>query len=140
MLPNFLLRFRQYVLRVIQQVVAARMEKQQSWAELRASCSVAGLPALRTLQRWCKSFGGEGVRWLGKVQETLAQQDSRSGWLDPQGEAPRAENVGAALLAASEHLLAWAKTQWEETASYGRNERLHFLWLWGVRQGLGRLV
>jgi hypothetical protein len=139
-LPDFLLSFRHYVLRVIQGVLEARFERQLSWAELKAECSENGVPAPSTIRRWCKSFGGEASRWLGVVQETLARQDSRSTWLDPQGEAPRAQSAAEALLAASEHLLAWGKTQWLETAEYGRNERLRFLWLWGAAMGLGRLI
>jgi hypothetical protein len=139
-LPDFLLSFRHYLLRVIQRVMEARFEQKLSWEEIEANFSKAGLPALRTIQRWCKSFGGEASRWLGRVQETLARQDSSSTWLDPQGEAPRAQTAAEALLTASEHLLAWGKTQWAETMGYGRNERMRFLWLWGANQGLGRLV
>jgi len=140
MLPDFLLSFRHYLLRVIQGVLEARFEHKLSCAELKTECSEKGLPALRTIQRWCKSFGGEASRWLGVMQETLARQDSTSSWLDPQGESSRAQTAAEALLAASEHVLAWGKTQWAETAEYGRKERLRFLWLWGCGQALGRLV
>jgi hypothetical protein len=74
------------------------------------------------------------------VQRYLAQQDSRSSYLDVQGEAPQAANVAAALLAASLHLLAWAKTEWVQLVGYGLNDRLRFLGLWGNGRGLGRLV
>ena len=74
------------------------------------------------------------------MQTFLAQQDSSSSWLDPQGEAPRAANVVIALLTVSLHLLAWAKTQWPELVGYGLNDRLRFLGLWGCGRGLGRLV
>jgi hypothetical protein len=74
------------------------------------------------------------------VQRFLAQQDSRSSYLDVQGEAPQAANVAAALLAASLHLLAWAKTEWVQLVEYGLNDRLRFLGLWGNGRGLGRLV
>ncbi len=70
----------------------------------------------------------------------MAQQDSSSSWLDPQGEAPQAANIVIALLMASLHLLAWAKTQWPELVGYGLNDRLRFLGLWGNGRGLGRLV
>jgi hypothetical protein len=70
----------------------------------------------------------------------LAQQDSRSGWLDPQGEGAQAGNSGQALLSASLHLLAWAKTEWVELVAYGLADRLRFLGLWGSQRGLGRLV
>jgi len=139
-LPDFLLSFRHYLLRVIQWVLEARFQQRLHWAELKVNCSEKGLPVLRTLQRWCKSFGGEASRWLGDVQETLARQDSTSTWLDPQGEAPKVQTAAEALLVVSEHLLAWGKTQWAETVFYGRNERLRFLWLWGTSRGLGRLV
>lgn len=139
-LPDFLLSFRHYALWVIAGVLESRLQSKLSWAEVKEKNSLAGLPALRTMQRWCKAYGGEAARWLGAVQETLAQQDSSSTWLDPQGEAPRAQTSAEALLAASEHLLAWGKTRWAEAAAYGRNERLRFLWLWGANRGLGRLV
>ena len=79
------------------------------------------------------SLAGSGTR-------QLAQQDSGSGWLDPQGEALRAGNPAQALLAAAVHLLAWGKSRWAELAEYGWNDRLRFLGLWGSREGLGRLV
>jgi hypothetical protein len=60
--------------------------------------------------------------------------------LDVQGEAAQAANVAAALLAASLHLLAWAKTEWAQLVGYGLNDRLRFLGLWGNGRGLGRLV
>jgi len=139
-LPDFLLSFRHYVVRVVEGVLEDRLENKLSWAKVKAKNSPANFPALRTMQRWCKAYGGEAARWLGAVQETLAQQDSYSTWLDPHGEAPKVQNVAEALLVASEHLLAWGKTQWAEAAGYGRNERLRFLWLWGADRGLGRLV
>ena len=58
-------------------------------------CRVGGL-ARRTMQRWCGLFVEQASRWLGAVQATLAQQDSRSPWLDPHGET---------LLGAGEHFL-----------------------------------
>lgn len=60
--------------------------------------------------------------------------------MDPQGEALQAANVVMALLVASLHLLAWAKTQWPELVGYGLNDRLRFLGLWGSGRRLGRLV
>ena len=74
------------------------------------------------------------------MQTFLAQQDSSSSWLDPQGEAPQAANVVTALLTASLHLLAWAKMQWLELEGYGLNDRFRFLGLWGNGRGLGRLI
>jgi hypothetical protein len=60
--------------------------------------------------------------------------------LDVHGEAPQAVNGASALLAASVHLLAWAKTEWVELVGYGLNDRLRFLGLWGNGRGMGRLV
>jgi hypothetical protein len=91
------------------------------------------------MQRWCGSFAEQASRWLGAVQATLAQQDSRSPWLDPHGEALQG-HLAQALLGASEHLLAWGKTRWAEAAKYGRNDRMRFLWWWSSGRGLGRLV
>lgn len=95
-LPDFLLRFRWYVLGVVSQVLVKRVEAGASWGELQAKAK--GAPDVRTMQRWWKAFGGEASRWLGVLEAVLAQQDSGSPWLDPQGEAVRAENVAQALL------------------------------------------
>ena len=139
-LPNFLLPFRHYLVRVIQTVVAACFEYSRTWKQIVQSSACQGTPALRTIQRWCKAFAGHAPTWLTGVQTFLAQQDSASVWLDPQGEAPQAENAATALLTASLHLLAWAKTAWVELVGYGLNDRLRFLGLWGAKRGLGRLV
>jgi len=139
-LPEFLLCNRHYLLRVIEVVLALRFETMASWAAILEGLVGGGYPALRTIQRWCSSFGEQARRWLKAVQEWLAQQDSLSGWLDAQGEALRANNPGQALLAASEHLLAWGKSQWAAMADYSLDKRLSFLWLWGANTGLGRLV
>ena len=74
------------------------------------------------------------------MQCFLAQQDSQSSYLDAQGEAAQAANAAAALLVASLHLLAWAKTEWVQLVGYSLNDRLRFLGLWGNGRGLGRLV
>jgi hypothetical protein len=137
-LPDFVMRFRWYLVEVIQGAVAGREEGKASWSQMKAQAGAA--PHLRTMQRWCKSFGGEAERWLGAVQTQLARQDSASPWLDPQGEALRAGNPAQALLAAAVHLLAWGKSRWAELAGYGWNDRLRFLGLWGSREGMGRLV
>jgi len=139
-LPDFLLRHRHYLLRVIELALALRYEGLASWAAIRQQISVSGCPALRTLQRWCASFGQQAGRWLKEVQEWLARQDSRSGWLDAQGEALQAGGPEQALLGASEYLLAWGKAQYAELASDGLDKRMRFLWLWGANRGLGRLV
>jgi len=139
-LPSFLLSFRHYLLDVIGNGLVLRFEQQASWAGVMAGCSPQGLPAERTVQRWCGSFGEQAGRWLGALQSSLAVLDSRSAWLDAHGEAPQAENAGQALLTASEHLLSWAKTRWVQLANHGLEKRLQFLWFWGASQGLGRLV
>ncbi len=137
-LPDFLLRFRWYLLAVISQVLVDREEGGASWSDLEAKWEDA--PVLRTMQRWWASFEEQAERWLGKVQQVLAEQDSPSAWLDPQGEAARAPNRASALLSAAGYLLAWGKTRWRELAGYGWEKRLRFLWLWGSGQELGRLV
>lgn len=139
-LPNFLFPHRHYLVRVIQSVVTACFEGGKNWEQITQICCRQGTPALRTLQRWCKAFSGYASHWLAGLQTFLAQQDSLSAWLDPQGEAPSAGNNAAALLAASLHLLAWAKTEWAELKGYGLNDRLRFLGLWGSERNLGRLV
>lgn len=137
-LPDFVMRFRWYVVGVIQGVVSGREEGGATWGQLHAQ--VGKWLHQRTMQRWCKSFSGQAARWLGAVQSQLARQDSASLWLDPQGEALRAGSPAQALLAAAVHLLAWGKRRWAELAGYGWNDRLRFLGLWGSREGLGRLV
>jgi hypothetical protein len=138
-LPDFLLSFRHYVVPVIQAVIEVRCGCGKPWATLEAECAEAGAPARRTMQRWCGSFAEQASRWLGAVQATLAQQDSRSPWLDPHGEALQG-HLAQALLGASEHLLAWGKTRWAEAAKYGRNDRVRFMWWWSSGRELGRLV
>jgi len=121
--------------------VVRRFELGCSWAATALWCSHEGTPALRTMQRWCASFGEQASEWLGVVEATLAEQDSRSEWLDPQGEALGMRSVPQALLRASLHLLAWAKGRWREVERFVLDDRLRFLWYWGQRQaGLSRLV
>ena len=137
-LPDFLLRYRWYVLEVVSGVIVKRAESILAWRELGAAA--AGYPHVRTMRRWWQSVGGEAVRWLGAMETALAQQDSNSAWLDPQGEAAKTQTPVQALLHAAGHLLAWGKTRWEELTQYGWKDRLRFLWLWGSGLGLGRLV
>jgi hypothetical protein len=139
-LPSFLLSFRHYLLEVIQAVVVARFEQGRSWAEVNRGIAQEGVPSEPTQQRWCQALAQRAPVWLGAVQATLAAQDSASPWLDVVGEASRVKGAVQALLQASVHLLAWAKTLWAELAGYGWNDRLRFLGLWGDRRGLGRLV
>lgn len=139
-LPACLLRFRHYLVGVIQTALAERFERGSPWNKVAERCVEQGTPALRTLQRWCASFATHAPRWLAAVQETLARQDSGSSWLDPYGEAARCPGIPQVLLEAAVHLLAWAKTQWAELAEYGWNDRLCFLGVWRVGQELGRLV
>ena len=138
--PNLVLSFRHYLLAIIEQAVVVRFEQQASWEKVELQSAAQRTPALRTLRRWCCAFAGQASTWLAAVQQALAQQDSPSPWLDPQGEAPQAGSCAQALLSASLHLLAWAQTQWRELGGYGLNNRLKFLWLWGSGRQLGRLV
>ena len=86
-LPSFLLRFRHYLLGVIQQVVVARFEDHASWQATARQCAPEGLPAPRTIGRWCHAFAAQAARWWAAVQATLAQQDSAAPALDPLGPA-----------------------------------------------------
>jgi Domain of unknown function (DUF6431) len=140
LLPSFLLRFRHYLLIVIQLVVVARFEQHASWTQLSAQVSACGRPAACTCVRWCQSFKQQAPRWWAAVQQTLAQQDPHSPGLDPLGEAAGPRDAPAALLHASVHLLAWAQMRWAAVRAYGLSERLRFLWHWGWAQGLGRLL
>jgi hypothetical protein len=139
-LPSFLLRFRHYVLEVIEQVVRARFEIGASWRQLRQSCTQQAAPSDRSIKRWCSSFAEQAARWWAAVQGELAQHDSGSPALNPLGEAVNIQDAPRALLQVALHLLAWGKTQWAELAEYGLNDRLRFLWQWGYEQGLGRLI
>jgi hypothetical protein len=140
LLPSFLLRFRHYVLTVIQQVLLARYEDNRSWVQVGRECAPQQAPSARTIGRWCGSFAGQAARWLTAVLQTLAQHDTPSPLLDPLGEAASPQDAPRALLQAAVHLLAWAKTRWPELAAYGLADRLRFLWHWGFAQGLGRLL
>jgi Domain of unknown function (DUF6431) len=137
-LPDFLLRFRWYLLAVVSGVVVERAEEAASWGALQAAAQ--GAPVIRTMQRWWLSLGVHATRWLAAIQVALAQQDSGSPWLDPCGEAVRVALSVQALLGAAGHLLAWGKSRWRELAAYGWGDRLRFVWLWGSDRGLGRLV
>jgi uncharacterized protein DUF6431 len=140
LLPSFLLRFRHYLLEVIQDVVVTRFEVGASWSWVAQRCTVEDRPAPRTTHRWCVSFAAHAPAWLGPVLETLAEHDAPSPLLDPLGEAAGPHDAPRALLHAALHLLAWAKTQWPEVVTYGLADRLRFLWHWGCGQGLGRLI
>jgi hypothetical protein len=139
-LPSFLLRGRHYLLVVIQQVVVARFEANASWQATVRQCAPEGLPAPRTIGRWCRAFAAQAAGWWAAVQATLACQDSASPALDPLGPAAGPYEAPRALLHAATHLLAWAQTCWPEVVGYGRKDRLRFLWHWGGSRGLGRLV
>lgn len=139
-LPSFLLRFRHYLLAVIQQVLITRHEQQASHAQLSQQCAPEGVPSPRTLGRWLHSFGQQAPRWLAAVQETLAHHHAASPLLDPLGPSAGPKRTPAALLFAAGHLLAWAKTRWTELAHHQAADRLRFLWHWGATRRLGRLV
>ena len=140
LLPSFLLRFRHYLLVVIQAVVVARYEGGASWAQVARQCAPHGAPSARTIRRWCRSFAEHAPAWWAAVQQTLAQYDAAAPGLDPLGEAAGPRETPPALLHAALHLLAWAKTRWAELADYGLADRLRFLWHWGFGQGLARLI
>jgi hypothetical protein len=135
-----LLRFRHYLLDVIQEVVVTRLEDGASWQQLARQCAIEGAPSPRTQRRWCVSFTAQAPAWLGPVLKTLAAHDARSPLLDPLGENAGPRDAPRALLQAALHLLAWAKTQWLDVVAYGLADRLRFLWHWGAGQGLGRLI
>ena len=139
-LPSFLLRYRHYLLVVIQQVVVARFEDHASWQQTAQRCASDGLPSPRTIGRWCHAFAAQAPRWWAAVQATLAQQDSAAPALDPLGPAAGPRDAPGALLHAATHLLAWAQTRWPEVGGYGLTDRLRFLWHWGGGHGLLRLV
>jgi len=143
-LPSFLLPWRHYLVWVIQEVLVQRLEVEGSWAEVVAGCSDQGLPALRTMQRWVAALADQSPDWLLAVLAELANQDTKSPWLEPRGPTVlgiRPSTTAAqSLLLASLDLLAWAKSRWRELAGYGVADRLAFLGHWGNGRGLGRLV
>jgi len=141
-LPSFVLAYRHYLVEVVQLVLVGRLELSYSWAGAVEMCSEEGTPAVRTMQRWCGAFEGCSGEWLGVVDQTLAQQDSQSPWLDTTaapGERPPGSG-GRALLQVALHLLAWGKLRWRELSGYGLNDRLRFLWHWGAGMGFPRLA
>jgi len=140
LLPSFLLRYRHYLLDVIQDVVITRFEDAGSWTQIVHRCTVKGAPSLRTIRRWCVSFAAHAPTWWAEVQKTLAHHDAGSPALDPLGAHTGPRDAPRALLHAALHLLAWAKTRWANVRDYGCNDRLRFLWHWGAGQGLGRLI
>ena len=139
-LPSFLLRFRHYLLVVIQQVIVTHFEDHASWRATERQCAPDGLPSARTIGRWCHAFAKQAAAWWAVVQETLARQDSASPVLDPLGPATGPLDAPCALLHVATHLLAWAQTRWPEVTTYGLTDRLRFLWHWGFGRGLARLV
>jgi hypothetical protein len=140
LLPSFLLRFRHYLLEVVQWVVVTRFEDGASWVRVARRCAVDGAPSARTIRRWCDSFAEHASVWWAAIQQTLAEHDAASPLLDPLGESAGPRDAPRALLQAALHLLAWAKTRWPELATYGLADRLRFLWHWGAGRGLGRLI
>lgn len=139
-LPSFLLRFRHYLLAVIQLVLTTRHEDRASHAQVAQQCAPEGAPSLRTLGRWLHSFRDQAPRWLAAVQETLAHHHSASPLLDVLGPSAGPREVPSALLFASGHLLAFAKTVWAELVHHQAADRVRFLWHWGAARHLGRLV
>ena len=121
LLPSFLLCFRHYLLEVIQAVVIARYEAAASWRQVAEGCGWQGAPSRRTMKRWCGSFATQAAAWLGELEQTLAQHDPALPVLDALGHAWRAGPLDSprALLWASLHLLAWAKTRWTKLVDYG---------------------
>jgi transposase-like protein len=140
LLPSFLLRFRHYLLDVIQLVVVTRFEDEASWAQVSQRCAVDRAPSSRTIRRWCDAWAERASVWWAAIQQTLAEHDAASPLLDPLGEAAGARDAPCALLQAALHLLAWAKTQWSALAAYSLEDRFRFLWHWGAGRGLGRLL
>jgi hypothetical protein len=140
LLPSFLLRFRHYLLDVIQSVVILRFEDSASWAQVARRSTVDGAPSSRTMRRWCDSWAEHASVWWAAIQQTLAEHNAASPLLDPLGESAGPRDAPRALLQAALHLLAWAKTRWPELATHGLADRLRFLWQWGAGRGLGRLI
>src|SRR4030067_3452459 len=86
LLPSFLLRFRHYLLEVIQSVVVTRFEDEAAWAQVSRRCAVKGAPSSRTIRRWCDSLAEHAPAWWAAVQQTLAEHNAASPLLDPFGE------------------------------------------------------
>jgi len=140
LLPSFLFSFRHYLVVTIQQVVLARYEGAGSWVKVARTCAPQGAPDARTIRRWSDAFAQHASTWLAAVQQTLAEHDAASPLLDPLGAAAGPRDAPCALLQATLHLLAWAKTRWSALAEYGLEDRFRFLWHWGAGRGLGRLL
>ena len=144
LLPSFLLRFRHYLLAVIQAVVIARGEEQTPWAVIRARVMIGGVPSPRSMKRWCVSFAAHAAPWLAEIERALAAHDPGTPLLTPLGSGvtagARRGDLPRLLLAASRYLLVWAQVHLAQARAYGSNDRLRFLWLWGHARGLARLI
>ncbi len=101
LLPSFLLRFRHYLLVVIQSVVVTRFEDEASWAQVSRRCAVEGAPSPRTIRRWCDLLAEHASAWWAAVQQTLAEHNATSPLLDPLGETAGPRNAPRALLQAA---------------------------------------
>ncbi len=134
LLPNFVFCGRWYLVETVSRVLESRFVNNASWQGM---IDMQGeYPHLRTMQRWCSSFQQLALVWLLWIAKVLAEQDIQSEWLEAGGGSNDAEK----LLEAAMHLLAWAKSRWRELGKYGFKDWLHFLWVWGWQQGLGRPV
>jgi len=134
MLPDFVFCRRWYLVETVSRVLESRYVNNASWQEMTEMHGEH--PHLRTMQRWCSSFQQLAVVWLSWIAKVLAEQDIHSAWLEAGGGSNDAEK----LLEAAMHLLAWAKSRWRELGKYSFKDWLHFLWVWGWEQGLGRPV
>jgi transposase-like protein len=133
-LPDLVLLYRWYITGVVQEILTLRYGEEMSWREIEEQIEDA--PHLRTMQRWCRAFEAMAVTWLAWIARVLAEQDSRSVWLEQGG----GDRSGERLLSGAMHLLEWARGRWRELQEYGLTDWLRFLWVWGWEQGLGRPV
>jgi transposase-like protein len=108
LLPSFVLRFRHYLLDVIQSVVVTRFEEATSWAQVARRCAIDGAPSSRTIRRWCDSLAEHASVWWAAIQQTLAEHDATS----PMRRAPCFKLLSTCWPGPRHAGLSWRITAW----------------------------
>lgn len=128
-LPDFLHRFLHYVLALIERVLRARFEEEQTWRQLQIT------PSLRTERRWVAAFAAQATRWLLALLTSLAQVQPHLAGLDPHspGVTP-----GRMVLTQGRTFAHWLDPGHAGQACLAN--ALRVLWRWGWNAAVGRLV
>jgi hypothetical protein len=127
MLPDFLHRYRHYVLAVIEAVLRGRLEQGLPWSGL----AVAAAPSQRSMRRWLGAFVTQALGWQAVLLSALARVQPLAGVLDPHG---RESSAALAVLLLGAVFVAWLDPGCTAGAV------LRVLWRWGWNGSVGRLV